>query len=63
MCSGRLRSRRPLVEAVSLTHGATIGFLACAAMLLLGGVVALLFNRIKDEDLGGREAPVEVSAH
>lgn len=53
----------PMVEAVSFTHGATIGFLACSAMLLVGGVVALLFNRIKHEDLGGREAPVEVAAH
>jgi predicted MFS family arabinose efflux permease len=53
----------PLVQAVSFTHGASIGFVACAVMLLAGGVVALLFNRIEHEDLGGREAPVEISAH
>ena len=51
------------VQAVAFTHGATIGFLACSAMLLVGGIVALLFNRIQHEDLGGREAPVEVAAH
>jgi predicted MFS family arabinose efflux permease len=62
LCSGAT-CEDPMVQAVSFTHGASIGFLACSAMLLIGGVVALLFNRIKHEDLGGREAPVEVAAH
>jgi hypothetical protein len=44
----------PALQAVSFTHGATIGFLCCAGMLLLGAVVALLFNRIKHQALGGR---------
>ena len=48
------------VAAVSFTHGATIGFLACSIMLFVGGLVALLFNRIQHEDLGGREAEAEV---
>ena len=64
LCSGGACSPTDqLVQAVSFTHGATIGFLACSAMLLAGGIVALVFNRIHHEDLGGREAPVEVSTH
>jgi EmrB/QacA subfamily drug resistance transporter len=60
---GACDPRSEAVQAVSFTHGATIGFMACAGMLLVGAVVALLFNRIHHEDLGGREAPVEVAAH
>ena len=64
LCTGAAcNPQDPLVQGVSFTHGASIGFLACAAMLLVGGVVALVFNRIKHEDLGGREMPVEVAAH
>ena len=59
---GATRASEPVL-AVSFTHGATIGFLACSVMLLVGGIVALVFNRIQHEDLGGREAPVEVAAH
>ncbi len=62
LCSGA-SCQDPMVQAVSFTHGASIGFLSCSAMLLIGGLVALFFNRIHHEYLGGREAPVEVAAH
>ncbi len=46
------------LQAVAFTHGATVGFLWCSGMLLLGGVVALAFNRIRHEDLAaGAPAP------
>lgn len=49
----------PAFGAVAFTHGANVGFLWCSAMLLAGGVVALLFNRIRHQDLavGGPGAP------
>ena len=55
LCSGA-GCGDPMVQAVSFTHGASIGFLACSAMLLVGAVVAFFFNRISHEDLGGRHA-------
>jgi len=48
----RCTSGDPLVGQVAFTHGATIGFLAGSVMLVLGGLVALSFNRIRHEDLG-----------
>ena len=47
-----------VLQGVSFTHGATIGFLCAAAMLLAGGVVALVMNRIRHEDLSSGEQAV-----
>jgi predicted MFS family arabinose efflux permease len=63
ICAKGCDAPQALVQGVSFTHGATIGFLACSIMLFLGGVVALLFNRIKHEDLAGREQEPVVAAH
>jgi EmrB/QacA subfamily drug resistance transporter len=54
----------PAFGAVSFTHGASVGFLWCSVMLLAGGVIALLFNRIRHEDLavGGPGAPAAEAA-
>ena len=41
----------PVFGAVSFTHGANVGFLWCSVMLLAGGLVALLFNRIRHQEL------------
>ncbi len=41
----------PVFGAVSFTHGANVGFLWCSVMLLTGGLVALLFNRIRPQEL------------
>ncbi len=46
------------VAPVAFTHGATIGFLACALVLLVGGVVAASLNRIRHQDLGSAGPPV-----
>jgi EmrB/QacA subfamily drug resistance transporter len=63
LCAGGCNAPQALVQGVSFTHGATIGFLACSIMLFVGGVVAVAFNRIKHEDLGGREQEPVVAAH
>jgi EmrB/QacA subfamily drug resistance transporter len=48
----------PALQSVSFTHGASVGFLCAAAMLLAGGVVALVMNRIRHEDLSSGEQAV-----
>ena len=54
----------PAFGAVAFTHGASVGFLWCSGMLLLAGVVALAFNRIRHEDLavGGPPAAQPAAA-
>ncbi len=49
--------------SVGFVHGATTGFFWCSMMLALAGVISLLFNRIRHEDLGtGNAAPVAAPA-
>jgi EmrB/QacA subfamily drug resistance transporter len=48
----------PALQGVSFTHGASVGFLCAAGMLLAGGVVALVLNRIRHEDLSSGEPAV-----
>jgi EmrB/QacA subfamily drug resistance transporter len=48
----------PVLQGVSFTHGASVGFLCAAGMLLLGGLVALVLNRIRHEDLSSGEQAV-----
>jgi predicted MFS family arabinose efflux permease len=47
---------------VAFVHGASIGFLCCAAMMLVGGIVAATLNRIRHEDLGAA-GPAAAAAH
>jgi EmrB/QacA subfamily drug resistance transporter len=66
LCSG-LRLDEAACQAspvghVAFTHGASIGFLCCAVMLLVGGVVAASFNRIRHEDLGAA-VPAAAGGH
>ena len=49
------------VGGVAFTHGATIGFLCCAVVLVVGGVVAASLNRIRHEDLGASAPAVGAS--
>jgi EmrB/QacA subfamily drug resistance transporter len=51
----------PALQAVSFTHGATIGFLCCSGMLAIGAVVALGFNRIRHQALGGAQPSTELA--
>ncbi|HET6561305.1 MAG TPA: MFS transporter [Marmoricola sp.] len=51
----------PALQGVSFTHGASVGFLCAAGMLLAGGLVALVMNRIRHEELSSGE--LAVSAH
>jgi hypothetical protein len=48
----------PLLQGVSFTHGATVGFLCASGMLLAGGVVALVLNRIRHEELSSGQPAV-----
>jgi MFS family permease len=48
----------PVLPGVSFTHGASVGFLCASAMLLVGGVIALVMNRIRHEDLSSGEQAV-----
>ncbi len=51
------------VLGVGFVHGATEGFLWCSAMLALAGVISLVFNRIRHQDLGtGNAAPAPAAA-
>lgn len=51
------------VGHVAFTHGATIGFLFCAGMLIVGGLIALFGNRIKHQELANAEGVEAVAAH
>ncbi len=55
----------PTLMGVTFTHGAEVGFLVASGMLLLAGVIAFTFNRIRHEDLAsGRTAtPAAPVAH
>jgi EmrB/QacA subfamily drug resistance transporter len=51
------------VAGVAFLHGATTGFFWCAVMLAVAGVLSLLFNRIRHQDLGtGNAAPTAAPA-
>ena len=53
----------PTLLGVSFTHGATVGFMVAAGMLLLGGLISFGLNRIKHEDLSsGNHASNPVAA-
>jgi EmrB/QacA subfamily drug resistance transporter len=43
------------VLGVGFVHGATTGFLWCAVMLAVAGVISLAFNRIRHQDLGSHQ--------
>ena len=45
----------PALQSVSFTHGAAVGFLCAAGMLLAGGLIALGMNRIRHEELSSGE--------
>ena len=58
----------PALLGVTFTHGAEVGFLVASGMLLVAGIVAFTFNRIRHEDLASGhtaapEAPAAPAAH
>lgn len=54
----------PALLGVTFTHGAEVGFLVASGMLLVAGVVAFTFNRIRHEDLAsGHTAAPAPAAH
>jgi EmrB/QacA subfamily drug resistance transporter len=61
-CDPRLGSH---LYAATFTHGASTAFFWCSAMLLVGALVSLFFNRIRHEDLASGNSASEpaVAAH
>jgi predicted MFS family arabinose efflux permease len=53
----------PTLQHVAFVHGATTGFLWCSVMLAVGGVIALVFNRIRHEDLASGQVQGAPAAH
>ena len=54
----------PALLGVTFTHGAEVGFLVASGMLLVAGIVAFTFNRIRHEDLAsGHTASPAPAAH
>ena len=45
------------VLGVGFVHGATTGFFWCSMMLVAAGVISIVFNRIKHQDLGTGGGP------
>ncbi len=45
----------------AFTHGATVAFAWCSGMLLIGAFVAVVFNRIRHQDLGNADHGKEPS--
>jgi EmrB/QacA subfamily drug resistance transporter len=65
LCRGLAASGKPQACAdgpgrlagVGFVHGATTGFFWCSMMLAAAGVVSLVFNRIRHQDLGSGAGP------